>query len=69
MREEKGSGISGAYAVSVSQKVMSGAYYCHPARLSWIVSEADVAVLIADAMEVGRMIHGLVRSLERTRPT
>ena len=34
-----------------------------------VVSEADAAVLISDAEEVGRMIHGLVRSLERTRPT
>jgi four helix bundle protein len=34
-----------------------------------VVSEADAATLIADAEEVGRMIHGLVRSLERTRPT
>ena len=34
-----------------------------------IVSEADAATLIADAEEVGRMIHGLVRSLERTRAT
>jgi len=34
-----------------------------------IVSEADAATLIADAEEVGRMIHGLVRSLQRTRPT
>ena len=32
-----------------------------------IVSEADAAVLIADAEEVGRMLHGLVTSLERTR--
>lgn len=32
-----------------------------------IVSEAEAAVLIADAEEVGRMIHGLVRSLERAR--
>lgn len=34
-----------------------------------IVSEAEAAALISDAEEVGRMIHGLVRSLERTRPT
>jgi four helix bundle protein len=34
-----------------------------------IVREADAEILIADAEEVGRMIHGLVRSLERTRPT
>jgi four helix bundle protein len=34
-----------------------------------VVSEADAAVLISDAEEVGRMIHGLVRSLERTRAT
>jgi four helix bundle protein len=32
-----------------------------------IVGEADAAVLIADAEEVGRMLHGLVTSLERTR--
>jgi four helix bundle protein len=32
-----------------------------------IVSEAEAAVLIADAEEVGRMIHGLVASLERAR--
>jgi four helix bundle protein len=32
-----------------------------------IVSEAEAAVLIADAEEVGRMIHGLVASLERGR--
>ena len=32
-----------------------------------VVSEADAAVLMADAEEVGRMLHGLVRSLERTR--
>ena len=32
-----------------------------------IVSEAEAAVLIADAEEVGRMIHGLVAALERAR--
>ena len=32
-----------------------------------VVSEADAAVLIADAGGVGRMLHGLVRSLERAR--
>ena len=32
-----------------------------------IVSEAEAAVLIADAEEVGRMIHGLVASLDRAR--
>jgi four helix bundle protein len=32
-----------------------------------IVSEAEAAVLISDAEEVGRMIHGLVASLERAR--
>ena len=32
-----------------------------------IVSEAEAATLIADAEEVGRMIHGLVTSLERAR--
>jgi four helix bundle protein len=30
-----------------------------------VVSEAEAAALIADAEEVGRMLHGLVRSLER----
>src|SRR5688500_14279615 len=34
-----------------------------------IVSDTEAAALISDAEEVGRMIHGLVRSLERTRPT
>ena len=34
-----------------------------------VVTEADAALLIADAEEVGRMIHGLVRSVERTRAT
>jgi len=34
-----------------------------------IVSEAEAAALISDEEEVGRMIHGLVRSLERTRLT
>ena len=32
-----------------------------------IVSEAEAAALIADAEEVGRMIYGLVASLERAR--
>jgi four helix bundle protein len=32
-----------------------------------IVSEADAVALIADAEEVGRMLYGLVRSLERAR--
>jgi len=32
-----------------------------------IVSQAEAAVLIADAEEVGRMIHGLVALLERAR--
>lgn len=32
-----------------------------------IVSEPEAAALIADAQEVGRMLHGLVRSLERAR--
>jgi four helix bundle protein len=32
-----------------------------------IVSEAEADVLIADAEEVGRMLFGLVRSLERAR--
>jgi four helix bundle protein len=32
-----------------------------------IVSEDQASRLIADAQEIGRMIHGLVRSLERTR--
>jgi four helix bundle protein len=32
-----------------------------------IVSEAEASVLIADAEEVGRMLHGLVASLERAR--
>jgi hypothetical protein len=32
-----------------------------------IVSEAEAAALIADAEEVGRMLHGLVSSLERSR--
>ena len=32
-----------------------------------IVSEAEAATLIADAEEVGRMIYGLVASLERAR--
>jgi four helix bundle protein len=34
-----------------------------------VVSETEAAVLISDAEEVGRMIHGLVRALERTRAT
>ena len=32
-----------------------------------IVSEVEAETLIADAQEVGRMIYGLVRSLERAR--
>ena len=32
-----------------------------------VVSEADASALIADAEEVGRMLHGLVASLERSR--
>jgi four helix bundle protein len=32
-----------------------------------IASEAEAAVLIADADEIGRMLHGLVSSLERSR--
>jgi four helix bundle protein len=32
-----------------------------------IVSEAEASTLIADAEEVGRMIHGLVAALERAR--
>jgi four helix bundle protein len=32
-----------------------------------IVSEADAAAMIADAEEVGRMLYGLVASLERAR--
>ena len=32
-----------------------------------IVSEAEASTLIADAEEVGRMIHGLVAALERGR--
>ena len=32
-----------------------------------IVSEQEAAALLADAEEVGRMLYGLVRSLERTR--
>lgn len=31
-----------------------------------IISEQEAAVLIADAQEVGRMLQGLVKSLERT---
>ncbi len=30
-----------------------------------IIREEDAAVLIADAQEVGRMVNGLVRSLQR----
>jgi hypothetical protein len=30
-----------------------------------IVREEDAAAIIADAEEVGRMLHGLVRSLSR----
>ena len=32
-----------------------------------VISEADAEALIADAQEVGRMLYGLVASLERTR--
>jgi len=32
-----------------------------------VIGESDAAALIADAEEVGRMLHGLVRSLERAR--
>jgi hypothetical protein len=32
-----------------------------------IISEADAAALIEDAMEVGRMLNGLVTALERSR--
>jgi four helix bundle protein len=32
-----------------------------------IVSEPDAAALISDAEEIGRMLHGLVGSLERAR--
>ena len=32
-----------------------------------IVNDAEAAILIADAEEVGRMLHGLVTSLERSR--
>ena len=32
-----------------------------------IVSEVEASTLIADAEEVGRMIHGLVAALERAR--
>jgi len=32
-----------------------------------IISEADASVLIADAEEIGRMLYGLVASLERSR--
>jgi len=32
-----------------------------------IVSPAEADILIADAEEVGRMLHGLIGSLERTR--
>jgi four helix bundle protein len=32
-----------------------------------IVTERDAAALIADAQELGRMLNGLVRSLERAR--
>ena len=32
-----------------------------------IVGEPEAAALIANAEEVGRMLHGLVRSLERGR--
>jgi four helix bundle protein len=33
-----------------------------------VVSEQDAAALISDAQEIGRMIHGLVKSLERPTP-
>ena len=32
-----------------------------------VVSEAEASALIADAEEVGWMLHGLVASLERAR--
>lgn len=32
-----------------------------------IVTEAEASLLVANAQEIGRMIHGLVRSLERAR--
>ena len=32
-----------------------------------IVPERDAEILIADAQEIGRMLHGLVHSLERAR--
>jgi four helix bundle protein len=32
-----------------------------------VISETDAEALIADAQEIGRMLHGLVASLERTR--
>jgi four helix bundle protein len=32
-----------------------------------VVGEADAESLIRDAEEIGRMVHGLVRSLERAR--
>jgi hypothetical protein len=32
-----------------------------------IVSTEEAAILIADAEEIGRMLHGLIGSLERTR--
>ena len=37
------------------------------ARRIRVVSEPEAAALIADAEEVGRMLYGLVRSLERAR--
>jgi four helix bundle protein len=37
------------------------------ARRIEIVSEQDAAALIADAQEIGRMLNGLVTSLERAR--
>ena len=33
-----------------------------------VVSEDDATLLINDAQEIGRMIHGLVKSLERPTP-
>ena len=34
-----------------------------------VVSEQDATALISDAQEIGRMIHGLVKSLERPTPS
>jgi four helix bundle protein len=33
-----------------------------------VVAEEDAAALVADAQEIGRMIHGLVKSLDRPTP-